>query len=108
MTAGIILSSVFMAFSLTVTVLFFTALKKKPYSKFAGASTAVYASACLMILLLSIFKKDLPILFFILADVLSTMVCGMITMMMIVLFAKTTPVENNKPKEDEDAEEMTE
>lgn len=108
MTAGIILSSVFMVFSLTVTLLFFTALKKKPYSKFAGASTAVYASACLMILLLAIFKKDLPILFFILADVLVTMVCGMITLMMIVLFVKTTPVETIKPKEDEDVKDLTE
>ena len=108
MTAGIILSSVFMVFSLTVTLLFFTALKKKPYSKFAVASTAVYASACLMILLLAIFKKDLPILFFILADVLATMVCGMITLMMIVLFAKTTPVETIKPKEDEDVKDLTE
>lgn len=108
MTAGIILSSIFMAFSLTITVLFFTVLKKKPYSKFAGASTGVYASACLMILLLAIFKKDLPILFFILADVLATMVCGMITAMMIVLFTKTTPVETKKPKEDEDVEDKTE
>ncbi len=108
MTEGIILSSVFLAFSLTVTVLFFTALKKKPYSKFAGASTAVYSSACLMILLLAIFKKDLPILFFILADILATMVCGMITLMMIVLFAKTTPVDSPKPKEDEEAKEQTE
>ena len=108
MTAGIVLSSIFMAISLTITVLFFTALKKKPYSKFAGASTAVYASACLMILLLAIFKKDLPILFFILADVLATMVCGMITAMMIVLFTKTTPVETTKPKEDEDVEDKTE
>ena len=108
MTAGIILSSIFMVFSLTVTVLFFTAFKKRPYSKFAGASTAVYASACLMILLLAIFKKDLPILFFILADVLATMVCGMITLMMIVLFTKTTPVETNKTKEDEDVKKPTE
>ena len=53
-------------------------------------------------------KKDLPILFFILADVLATMVCGMITAMMIVLFTKTTPVETKKPKEDEDVEDKTE
>lgn len=107
MTAGIILSAFFLLFSVTVTVIFFAGLRSKPYAKFAGASTAVYASACLMIFLLAIFKKDLPILFFILADALATMVCAMITAMMLVLLIKTTPVET-KPKEDEDIKEKTE
>lgn len=106
MTAGIIISSFFLLFAVVVTVIFFAGLRSKPYAKFAGASTAVYASACLMILLIAIFKKDLPILFFILADALATMVCAMFTAMMLVLLFKTTPVEI-KPKEDEGIKDKT-
>ena len=107
MTAGIIISLFFLLFAVAVTLIFFVGLRSKPYAKFAGASTAVYASACLMILLIAIFKKDLPILFFILANSLATMVCAMITAMMLVLLIKTTPVET-KPKEDEGIKDKTE
>ena len=105
MTAGIIISSVFLFLSVLCTVLCFTVLRKKNYSVFIGASAGVYASACLMILLFSIFKKDLPILFFILADGLVTGVFVMTSLMMLVLLTKTTPASGAGEKEEVKEEE---
>ncbi|MBP5416229.1 MAG: hypothetical protein J6Y58_01770 [Clostridiales bacterium] len=88
MTPAIILSSIFVVLSLIISILCFTYLKKKSYSKYVGASALVYASACIFILLLAVFKKDLPILFFILADVLSGGVFAVTTLVMVLLSTK--------------------
>ena len=88
MTPAIVLSSVFVVISLILSVLCFTYLKKKSYAKYIGASALVYASACIFILLLAVFRKDLPILFFILADVLSGGVFAVTTLVMVLLSTK--------------------
>ena len=100
MTAPVIISSVFLFLSIAVTVCCFTVFRKKTGAKFIGASAAVYASACLMILLLAIFKKDLPVLFFILADVLSGGVFVLTSLMMVFLIIRNRP----EPKKSENAE----
>ena len=88
MTPAIILSSVFVVLSLIISIVCFTYLRKKSYAKYIGASALVYASACIFILLLAVFKKDLPILFFILADVLSGGVFAVTTFVMVLLSTK--------------------
>jgi|GEM_PF-1851680 len=110
MTSGMILSGIFLIFSVVITVVCFTVLKKKDYSKFVGASAGVYASACLLVFLFSLLKKDLPILFFVLAEFLVTGIFVMTSFMMIFLLSKTSSVaakqDENKEKEDVNTEEQ--
>jgi membrane associated rhomboid family serine protease len=110
MTSGMILSGIFLIFSVVITVVCFTVLKKKDYSKFVGASAGVYASACLLVFLFSFMKKDLPILFFVLAEFLVTGIFVMTSFMMIFLLSKTSSVtakqDENKEKEDVNTEEQ--
>lgn len=111
MTSGMILSGIFLIFSVVITVVCFTVLKKKDYSKFVGASAGVYASACLLVFLFSLLKKDLPILFFVLAEFLVTGIFVMTSFMMIfLLLSKTSSVaakqDENKEKEDVNTEEQ--
>jgi len=98
MTPAIILSSVFVVISSILSIGCFTYLKKKSYAKYIGASALVYASACIFILLLAVFKKDLPILFFILADVLSSGAFAVTTFVMVLLSTRimSPPEQSNE------------
>ncbi|MBP5491712.1 MAG: hypothetical protein J6Y08_02595 [Clostridiales bacterium] len=89
MTPQIILSGIFVLVSVIATVLCFTVFKKQFFSRFVGASGVVFFSACLMILMFAIFKKDLPMLFFILSDGLVAGIFAMTTALMVILCSKT-------------------
>ncbi len=88
MNAKVILSLCFLFFSVIVTILFFTVLRKKKYGKFCGASSVAYASGCLFIFLLALLKKDAPMIFVILADSLVTGVYIFTTVMLILVSTK--------------------
>ena len=108
MTAGMILSGIFVVISIAIVIVCFTVLKKKDYSKFVGASAGVYASACLLVFLFSLLKKDLPILFFVLAEFLVTGIFVMTSFMMIFLLSKTATIATSSNENKENEDEKTE
>ncbi|MBR5974653.1 MAG: hypothetical protein IK020_05660 [Clostridiales bacterium] len=85
MNASLIVSGAFAAVSVIAVVLCFTVLRKYTFHKILGASTCVYASACFFIFLIGVFREDVPTLFFILADILSTFVAAMISVVIVIL-----------------------
>ena len=78
-----------------VTILCFTVLRKKNYGKFIGASSVTYASGCLLVFLLALFKKNAPLVFVILSDSLISGVYLFTVIMLILVCTKI--VEGEKP-----------
>lgn len=104
MSAQLIVSSAFAIVAAAAIIVSFTVLRSKSYSRFVGASACVYASACLMILLFAVFRKELPILFFILAGGLSTGIFLLTSFMMILLMEKMQiQAEDGKCKEEQES-----
>ena len=106
MNASLIVSGSFAVTSLLLVVLCFTALRRYAFHKILGASTCVYASACLFIFLIGVFREEIPTLFFVLADVLSTLVAAMISVVIVILMRQmaVSSAGTEKEKSGEQAE----
>ena len=93
MTPKGIFSLCFLIVSVILTILSFTLLRKKKYSKFVGAASASYASGCFFILMLALFKENAPMVFVVLSDAL---ISGIYLFTSIMLILVSTKITDNK------------
>lgn len=87
MTPKAVFALCFLIVSVVLTILSFTLLRKKKYSKFVGAASASYASGCFFILMLALFKENAPMAFVVLADSLISGIY-LFTAIMLILVSK--------------------
>ena len=98
MSSSLILSGIFLVLSIVVIFVCFIGFRKKPYSRYLGASACIYCSACLFIFLIGVLKDSVPLLFFILADILATFVF-LLTCVSIVLLCSKVLISAQENKE---------
>ena len=96
MSAKVILASAFLVFAVVMTIVGFVAFRKKNVGKYIGASAAVYASGCLLILIIALVRQNVPMMFFILAESLITLICGVSCAMLILVNTKILVADKNK------------
>jgi len=95
MNFPVIFTGIFVALSIVLTIVSFTAFRKKTYSKFLGASSAVYTSGCLIVFLFAFVKNSAPKVFFILSDLLISGVY-VFTSVMVILICTRLSVPDKK------------
>ncbi|MBO4927529.1 MAG: hypothetical protein J5379_04685 [Clostridiales bacterium] len=83
MTAGIIMTICFFAVSVILLILAFVLVKEKPLSTYIRVSCAIYISGELITLILALLRRSLPMLFFLLCNLLVTTVFLFSTGMLI-------------------------
>lgn len=102
MTPGIILSLCFLGLSILALVLSIVVVKKRPLTLYMRACSAVYISGTVLTLLLALLRKSLPILFFVLCNLLVTTVFLFSAALLIWANKKFAEVETNAKEKETD------